>query len=152
MIPSFVPDFEYCSYNYRGFDIANHFAEWKYNYTREDHPFFHSHCKNGATKTQLLKFIKAYLEEQGSKEDPRKVYEEVRVFSMMPDFFWSLWSVANADVSQIPFGYWVKHLLILFCVTLRLCVYVNKNKVKNLYFAMFWHVMTIIKLLVVGLS
>ena len=21
-------DFEYCAYNYRGFDIANHFCEW----------------------------------------------------------------------------------------------------------------------------
>jgi choline/ethanolamine kinase len=33
-------DFEYCSYNYRGFDIANHFLEWTYDYTNGAHPYF----------------------------------------------------------------------------------------------------------------
>lgn len=34
-------DFEYCSYNYRGFDLANHFAEWQYDYTAPEYPFYH---------------------------------------------------------------------------------------------------------------
>ncbi|XP_010226359.1 PREDICTED: choline kinase alpha-like, partial [Tinamus guttatus] len=33
-------DFEYSSYNYRGFDIGNHFCEWMYDYTYEKYPFF----------------------------------------------------------------------------------------------------------------
>ncbi|XP_042212031.1 choline/ethanolamine kinase-like, partial [Homarus americanus] len=33
-------DFEYCSYNYRGFDLANHFCEWMYNYKFPVHPYF----------------------------------------------------------------------------------------------------------------
>lgn len=33
-------DFEYCSYNYRGFDLANHFCEWSYNYNVENYPNF----------------------------------------------------------------------------------------------------------------
>ncbi|KOB65247.1 Choline/ethanolamine kinase, partial [Operophtera brumata] len=33
-------DFEYCSYNYRGFDIANHFQEWAFDYTNPEHPFY----------------------------------------------------------------------------------------------------------------
>lgn len=33
-------DFEYCAYNYRGFDIANHFQEWGYDYTNPEHPFY----------------------------------------------------------------------------------------------------------------
>lgn len=33
-------DFEYCSYNYRGFDLANHFCEWSYNYNVEHYPNF----------------------------------------------------------------------------------------------------------------
>lgn len=33
-------DFEYCSYNYRGFDLANHFCEWSYNYNVEVYPNF----------------------------------------------------------------------------------------------------------------
>ena len=36
-----IIDFEYCSYNYRGFDLANHFCEWMYDYTNEKYPKFH---------------------------------------------------------------------------------------------------------------
>jgi thiamine kinase-like enzyme len=35
-----IIDFEYCSYNYRGFDLANHFCEWMYNYKVDTPPFF----------------------------------------------------------------------------------------------------------------
>jgi choline/ethanolamine kinase len=35
-------DFEYCSYNYRGFDLANHFCEWSYNYNVDLYPNFSS--------------------------------------------------------------------------------------------------------------
>ena len=34
-------DFEFSSYNYRGFDIANHFNEWMYDYRRKDYPYYH---------------------------------------------------------------------------------------------------------------
>lgn len=40
-----IIDFEYCAYNYRGFDLANHFIEWTLNYTKNEFPFF-SHNKN----------------------------------------------------------------------------------------------------------
>lgn len=33
-------DFEYCSYNYRGFDVANHFCEWVYEYKLPVDPYF----------------------------------------------------------------------------------------------------------------
>ncbi len=35
-----VIDYEFCCYNYRGFDIANHLCEWTYDYNRSDNPFF----------------------------------------------------------------------------------------------------------------
>lgn len=35
-------DFEYCSYNYRGYDLANHFCEWMYCYKVSEEPFFTS--------------------------------------------------------------------------------------------------------------
>ena len=35
-----IIDFEYCSYNYRGFDVANHFCESMYDYTVEKYPKF----------------------------------------------------------------------------------------------------------------
>lgn len=49
-------DFEYCSYNYRGFDIANHFVEWQYDYTAAEYPFFHERTGSGATKEQRVSF------------------------------------------------------------------------------------------------
>ncbi len=36
-----VIDYEFCSYNYRGFDIANHFSEWIYDYNNKDYPYYH---------------------------------------------------------------------------------------------------------------
>lgn len=36
-----VIDFEYCAYNHRGFDLANHFAEWRYDYTNPEWPHFY---------------------------------------------------------------------------------------------------------------
>lgn len=35
---------------------------------------------------------------------------ELRIFSLATHLFWGLWSVVNAKLSQIPFGYWVRIL------------------------------------------
>lgn len=51
----FFVDMEYGSYNYRGFDIANHFCEFSgfdYAYIDEKYP----------NKAQQYNFIQAYLE------------------------------------------------------------------------------------------
>ncbi|KYM75851.1 Choline/ethanolamine kinase [Atta colombica] len=186
-------DFEYCSYNYRGFDIANHFAEWQYDYTTSEYPFFHERPAAGPTKEQkgvglacaacvyisftgpqsvktrlmpanrekfdrqcetvgnqgatgttilaapirsstileylytlltsqfiacvpfrtylfgiALNFIRAYLRtlsKEGSLEEERFMME-IRIFSLASHLFWGLWSIVNAKLSQIPFGYW----------------------------------------------
>lgn len=101
-----VIDFEYCSYNYRAFDIANHFVEWIYDYTEKNHPFYSENLSNYPTEKQRLRFIKAYLEELGSSENPKKIMREVEVFTMASHYFWTLWGIVNAETSQIPFGYW----------------------------------------------
>ena len=33
-------DYEYCAYNYRAFDLANHFSEWMYDYSHGEYPFY----------------------------------------------------------------------------------------------------------------
>ncbi|EDO25407.1 predicted protein, partial [Nematostella vectensis] len=33
-------DYEYCGYNYRGFDLANHFNEWMWDYKHEEAPYY----------------------------------------------------------------------------------------------------------------
>nr|CAH7745117.1 unnamed protein product [Callosobruchus chinensis] len=101
-----IIDFEYCSYNYRSFDIANHFIEWAYDYTEPSHPFYKEDWTNYPTEQQRMDFIRAYLDEAGSRENPKKVMREVEVFSLASHLFWSVWGLINADTSQIPFGYW----------------------------------------------
>ncbi|XP_021120148.1 choline kinase alpha isoform X3 [Heterocephalus glaber] len=54
-------DFEYSSYNYRGFDIGNHFCEWMYDYTYEKYPFFRANSQKYPTRKQQLHFISSYL-------------------------------------------------------------------------------------------
>ncbi|XP_043290129.1 choline/ethanolamine kinase isoform X1 [Venturia canescens] len=103
-----VIDFEYCSYNYRGFDLANHFIEWQYDYTAAEYPFFHERAGAGPTDEQKLHFIRNYLRTLGKEStvEEERLLEEIKVFSLASHLFWALWSIANTTLSQIPFGYW----------------------------------------------
>ncbi|XP_017284409.1 choline kinase alpha isoform X2 [Kryptolebias marmoratus] len=108
-------DFEYSSYNYRGFDIGNHFCEWMYDYTCDEFPFFKVSPQNYPSKAQQLHFIESYLREfdRGfdalSEDEQRKLKEELYVevnrFSLASHFFWGLWSIIQARLSTIEFGY-----------------------------------------------
>ncbi|KAM6459697.1 choline kinase alpha [Liasis olivaceus] len=108
-------DFEYSSYNYRGFDIANHFCEWMYDYVHEKYPFFKANFMNYPTKKQQLHFITSYLAasqsgfENLSHEDKSQIEEdmlvEVNRFALASHFLWGLWSIIQAKISSIEFGY-----------------------------------------------
>ena len=50
-----IIDYEYCSYNYRGFDFANHFCEWIFDYTNQSPPYFWAIESNSATKSQQVR-------------------------------------------------------------------------------------------------
>ncbi|GBP20226.1 hypothetical protein EVAR_82099_1 [Eumeta japonica] len=112
-------DFEYCAYNYRGFDIANHFQEWGYDYTNPEHPFYFENQENCPSLEQKEIFIKEYLKHYLSNvsddkeidltptiEDINHLLCEVETFALVSHLFWCLWSIVNASKSQIPFGYW----------------------------------------------
>ncbi|XP_034500776.1 choline kinase alpha isoform X9 [Ailuropoda melanoleuca] len=108
-------DFEYSSYNYRGFDIGNHFCEWMYDYNYEKYPFFRANTLKYPTKKQQLHFICNYLAafhnefENLSNEEKSIIEEEmlleVNRFALASHFFWGLWSVVQAKISSIEFGY-----------------------------------------------
>ncbi|XP_058424000.1 choline/ethanolamine kinase isoform X5 [Diceros bicornis minor] len=107
-------DFEYSSYNYRGFDIGNHFCEWVYDYTHEEWPFYKAQAADYPTRGQQLHFIRHYLAEvkKGetiSQEEQRKLEEdllvEVNRYALASHFFWGLWSILQASMSTIEFGY-----------------------------------------------
>ncbi|XP_062949390.1 choline kinase alpha isoform X3 [Cynocephalus volans] len=108
-------DFEYSSYNYRGFDIGNHFCEWMYDYNCEKYPFFKANVRKYPSRKQQLHFISSYLAafqndfESLSSEEKSVIKEEmlleVNRFALASHFFWGLWSIVQAKISSIEFGY-----------------------------------------------
>lgn len=47
-------DFEFCSYTYRAFDIANHWSEWEYDYGNANFPYFHAIPENYPTDQEQV--------------------------------------------------------------------------------------------------
>ena len=57
-----VIDYEFCSYNYRAFDIANHFQEWMYEYTNKSYPYYSiAKDKFPSQETRVNSFVNNYL-------------------------------------------------------------------------------------------
>ncbi|XP_078409279.1 choline/ethanolamine kinase [Cetorhinus maximus] len=108
-------DFEYSSYNYRGFDIGNHFCEWMYDYTYDQWPFFKASMEKYPNRQQQLHFIRHYLSEySGNKgdsmhEDQTKIEEEMIIeinrYALASHYLWALWAILQAKISTIEFGY-----------------------------------------------
>nr|CAB3230593.1 choline/ethanolamine kinase [Phallusia mammillata] len=107
-------DFEYSSYNYRGFDIGNHFCEWMYDYSHSAWPFYSYKQENYPTRHQQAVFVKSYLDSMYAaiperKDDPLwhqdYVLQEANRLVLLSHLFWALWSVVQAQISDIGFGY-----------------------------------------------
>ncbi|XP_010888701.2 choline/ethanolamine kinase [Esox lucius] len=108
-------DFEYSSYNYRGFDFGNHFCEWCYDYTYNQWPFYKYTPDNYPSREQQLHFIRNYLAEAGGysentmNEDQARIEQqmlfEANRFALASHFLWGLWSIIQARISKIEFGY-----------------------------------------------
>ncbi|KAM3842486.1 choline kinase alpha-like [Diretmus argenteus] len=108
-------DFEYSSYNYRGFDFGNHFCEWMYDYTHNQWPFYKVTPENYPTREQQLHFIRNYLlaqrrhSENTTHEDQTQIEEELIIeanrYALASHFLWGLWSIIQAKISKIEFGY-----------------------------------------------
>ncbi|XP_014648816.1 PREDICTED: choline/ethanolamine kinase isoform X2 [Ceratotherium simum simum] len=71
-------DFEYSSYNYRGFDIGNHFCEWVYDYTHEEWPFYKAQAADYPTRGQQVCSGIPFL--LGSLVHPPGVYVHHRIW------------------------------------------------------------------------
>ncbi|XP_028264372.1 choline/ethanolamine kinase [Parambassis ranga] len=106
-------DFEYSSYNYRGFDFGNHFCEWMYDYTYNEWPFYKATPENYPTREQQLLFIRSYLAEQKRYSDisgdKTQIEEDMIIeanrYALASHFLWGLWSIIQAKISKIEFGY-----------------------------------------------
>ncbi|EAA35875.1 hypothetical protein GE21DRAFT_923 [Neurospora crassa] len=103
-------DYEYATPSPAAFDIANHFAEWG---------GFDCDFSVLPTRVQRREFITAYIRAyyayQGKKNGTTADYNEaaevdrllneVDVFRGLPGFYWGIWALIQATISQIDFDY-----------------------------------------------
>ncbi|KAI4990511.1 hypothetical protein ZWY2020_038874 [Hordeum vulgare] len=92
-------DFEYGSYSYRGYDIANHFNEYAgfdcdYNLYPDKDAQYH--------------FFRNYLSDRPSEVQEQNLdalYTETNTFRLASHVYWALWALIQARVSPIDFDY-----------------------------------------------
>ena len=103
---SFI-DYEYAVPSPAAFDISNHFAEWA---------GFECDYSRLPSRSQRYAFIRQYVETYfpllpngGAGADPeeetRKLLEEVDVYRGLPGFYWGIWALIQALISEIDFDY-----------------------------------------------
>jgi len=97
---SFI-DYEYACYNYRGFDLGNHFCEFA--------GFDCNYSKYPEREFQL-KWLSAYLKsakggDEPSEEEIENLYLEVNKFAAAAHYFWTIWSLVQGEISDIDFDY-----------------------------------------------
>ncbi|CAF3095413.1 unnamed protein product [Rotaria sp. Silwood2] len=126
-----VIDFEYCSYNYRGFDIGNHFCEFMFDYkSSKEWPFFNVDFSSYPNKIQQINFLSSYVDviistqnqsvcqtngitneavssinNTNREELINQLIKEANYFALASHFFWTLWSINMATSTAIKFGY-----------------------------------------------
>ncbi|KAJ3084403.1 Ethanolamine kinase [Rhizoclosmatium hyalinum] len=97
-------DYEYGSYNPRGFDIGNHFCE---------HAGFDCEWDLYPNEEFQRTFLREYLEasKEGEKvaevteEEITKLYAEVNKYSLASNLGWSIWGLVQAEISDLDFDY-----------------------------------------------
>ncbi|KAM5547876.1 putative ethanolamine kinase [Rosa sericea] len=93
-------DFEYGSYNYRGFDIGNHFNEYAgYECDYSLYP----------TKDEQYHFFRHYLgpdkPQEVSDKDLEALYVEANTYMLASHLYWAVWGIVQAKFSPIKFDY-----------------------------------------------
>lgn len=107
-------DYEYGSYNFRGYDIGNHFCEQTIIYNVEKFPHFIIDPSLYPNEENQRIFFTSYLKKikeiNGSnqevlEEEIKRLSKEAEVFVLASHFLWSCWAIIQASTSDIEFGY-----------------------------------------------
>lgn len=98
-------DYEYATPTERAFDLANHFSEWagfecEYSYIPTV----------SARKQFITSYLRSYqyfkkLEEFSLDKEVDILMDEVDRFRGLPGFYWGIWALIQATISQIDFDY-----------------------------------------------
>ncbi|KAJ3349135.1 hypothetical protein HDU83_000756 [Entophlyctis luteolus] len=95
-------DYEYGSYNFRGFDIGNHFCE---------HAGFDCDWDLYPSKSFQYKWLRDYLSEYFqdasvvTAEMVDKLYAEVNKYALASHLYWGIWALVQAEISDLDFDY-----------------------------------------------
>ncbi|KAI8072682.1 kinase-like domain-containing protein, partial [Gongronella butleri] len=95
-------DYEYGCYAFRGFDIGNHFNEhcgFECDYSKYPSPEF---------QRQWIEWYLTAANEDGAAPTTKEIdalYNEVDGFSLASHYYWGLWAMVQAMVSDIDFDY-----------------------------------------------
>ncbi|KAK0771814.1 hypothetical protein LTR75_006825 [Friedmanniomyces endolithicus] len=123
-VVSFI-DYEYATPSPAAFDIANHFAEWagfECDHggvpTKSQRVDFlkasplHSICVEGVLTHYVGSFRYHSITESDTqaididlREDVEQLHEQVDLFRGVPGFYWGIWALIQATISQIDFDY-----------------------------------------------
>ncbi|KAF7258491.1 hypothetical protein EG68_04934 [Paragonimus skrjabini miyazakii] len=123
-------DFEYAGYNYRGFDVGNHFNEWCFDYTYPESPYFAYDLDLYPSREQQAQFWTEYLAafrtEKRPSMDSTNAYQELGLGdsnfdystidfdklwiestygSLYSHLFWAIWSLIQTQISSIRFRF-----------------------------------------------
>lgn len=103
---SFI-DYEYATPSPAAFDLSNHFAEWA---------GFECDYSRLPTRSQRRGFIAQYVEAYFSllpsggagadlEEETQRLGDEVDLYRGLPGFYWGIWALIQAQISEIDFDY-----------------------------------------------
>ena len=97
-------DYEYSGYNYRAFDLANHFNEWC---------GFECIWENFPNEDTQKRFVKEYLEafygdkknEIDFEKEINRLVEDIKWFDLASNYYWGTWAFIQSALSLIDFNY-----------------------------------------------
>lgn len=96
----YLIDFEYGSYNFRGYDIANHFNEYA---------GFECDYSLYPDKDSQYHFFRHYLSpdnpELASESELEAIYVETNCYALASHLYWAFWAIVQAKYSPIDFDY-----------------------------------------------
>lgn len=109
-------DFEFCSYNHRGFDIGNHFCERMFDYSNPEFPYYYTYMDAYPNDYEKRFFIREYLKQtkkiqkntnNDKVNNEEHLLMEADSYTLASHLLWTLWAITYAYTSKIKFGYWV---------------------------------------------
>lgn len=100
---SFI-DYEYATPSPTAFDIANHFAEW--GGFSCDFSVLPTRSTRRAFIAEYINSYKSYVDLESHGIDYKdRLFEEIERFRGIPGFYWGIWALIQATISQIDFDY-----------------------------------------------